>query len=171
MKKIIGVIFIICMMMIMVSCGNNKEEVMLEEVGTLEEETENIESDDSIQNNDEPEETDGIDIDLTTLSSTMVYAEVYEMYMYPDEYTGQIVKMEGAFNIYEEPNTGVIYFSVIIEDALGCCAQGIEFELAGDYTYPDDYPENGTEVTVVGEFDLYEEYGTLYCRLREAEFV
>lgn len=50
----------------------------------------------------------------------------------------------------------------------GCCAQGLEFVLAGDYTYPEDYPELGTEITVTGTFQTYEEDGYLYCHLIDA---
>lgn len=38
--------------------------------------------------------TKGIDVDLTQLSSTMIYAEVYNMMVTPDEYVGKTVRME-----------------------------------------------------------------------------
>ena len=46
--------------------------------------------------------------------------------------------------------------------------QGIEFVLAGSHTFPNDYPEIGTNICVVGEFDTYEEDGYMYCTLRNA---
>ena len=41
---------------------------------------------------------DGVDIDLTALSSTMVYSQVYDMlYFSPESYRGKTVKMRGSF--------------------------------------------------------------------------
>ena len=44
----------------------------------------------------------------------------------------------------------------------------MEFVLEGDYTYPDDYPELGTEITVIGEFQSYEENGMTWYHLANA---
>jgi len=52
-----------------------------------------------------------------------------------------------------------------------CCAQGLEFAFAGKPVYPDDYPELGAEITVVGTFEWYEEDGCRYYRLGNASFV
>ena len=109
-----------------------------------------------------------IDVDLATLSSTMVYAEVYNMLVSPDDYIGKTVRMKGPFAYYEDPQTGNLYFACIIADATACCSQGIEFTLAGAYIYPDDYPELGSEITVVGEFETYTENGYSYCHLANA---
>ena len=63
------------------------------------------------------------DIDLTALSSTMVYSEVYNMMTAPSDYIGKNVKMKGAFSYYQDPNTGNEYYACIIQDATACCAQ------------------------------------------------
>ena len=60
------------------------------------------------------------------------------------------------------------YYACIIADATACCSQGLEFELSGQHTYPDDYPELGTNITVTGTFQLYQEGGGLYCHLTDA---
>ena len=118
----------------------------------------------------EPAQTSGaLDVDLTTLSSTMVYSEVYNMMYEPDRYVGKRIKMNGQFAVYEDPNTGAVYTACIIMDATACCSQGLEFVLAGEKTYPDDYPELGSEITVTGVFQLYDENGTTYCHLVDAE--
>ena len=113
---------------------------------------------------------DGIDVDLTKLSSTMVYSEVYNMMCTPDEYIGKTVKMKGQFAYYEDPETSAQYFACIIADATACCSQGLEFTLTGEHKYPDDYPELGSEITVTGTFETYEEKGLQYFRLDNAEF-
>ena len=41
--------------------------------------------------------TDGVDFDLTRLSSTMVYSEVYNMMNAPGDYIGKTIKMTGQF--------------------------------------------------------------------------
>ena len=114
--------------------------------------------------------TEGIDVDLTMLSSTMVYSEVYQMMLTPENYIGKTIKMDGLFSYLYDESTGKEYFSCIIQDATACCAQGIEFILAGDYSYPEDYPKEGEDVCVVGVFDTYTEGDSMYCTLRNAEY-
>ena len=110
------------------------------------------------------------DIDLTQLSSTMVYSEVYNMMVYPDKYTGKYINMAGTFDMYEDSVSGQRYYACIIADALGCCAQGIEFVVADEsITYPENYPDVGAEVAVEGTFEVYEESGFMYCRLKDAK--
>ncbi len=111
-----------------------------------------------------------IDLDLTTLSATMVYSEVYNMMSSPDDYMGKVVKMAGAFTYYHDEASGNYYFACIVQDATACCQQGIEFQLAGDKTYPDDYPEVGEEITVTGVFSTYNEGEYRYCTLLNAVF-
>ncbi|MBR6020356.1 MAG: hypothetical protein IK055_09100 [Lachnospiraceae bacterium] len=109
-----------------------------------------------------------VDVDLTVMTATMVYAEVYNMLVSPESYIGKKVKMQGAFNVYIDTETDAHYYLCVIKDATACCAQGLEFVLAGSHSYPGDYPELGTEITVIGEFDTYVEGDTMYCTLRNA---
>ena len=119
--------------------------------------------------------TAAVDVDLTTLSSTMVYSEVYNMMVSPESYVGKTIKMNGQFALYQSVDANgnlipdQIYFACVIADATACCSQGLEFVLAGEHSYPDDYPELGTEITVVGTFQTYEDNGYMYCHLVDAE--
>ena len=113
---------------------------------------------------------EGIDVDLTMLSSTMVYSEVYNMLYEPQDYIGKTVKMGGNYAEYYDETTGNQYFACIIQDAAACCAQGIEFVPTSEYRYPDNYPKAGEEITVVGVFDTYMEGDEMYCTLRNASF-
>ena len=90
------------------------------------------------------------DIDLMQLSSTVVYAEVYNMLVTPEEYTDKIVRMTGEYQEYIDEQTGELYHSCVIYDALACCQQGVEFVLADG-----NYPEEGTAITVVGRYETY----------------
>ena len=112
--------------------------------------------------------TDGVDVDLTVLSSTMVYSEVCNMMYYPENYIGKTVKMKGMYAGYHDESTDKYYHACIIQDATACCAQGIEFEPTDDYRYPDDHPAEGQEVCVTGVFDTYKEGENIYCTLRNA---
>lgn len=111
-------------------------------------------------------ETD-IDVDLTALSSTMVYSEVYNMMSMPDDYIGKTVKMSGIFTAIHDDTTGKDYYACIIQDATACCAQGIEFILTDD----SKYPEEGDIISVVGVFDTYNEGQFRYSTLRDAIIV
>ncbi len=112
--------------------------------------------------------TEGVDVDLTVLSSTMVYSEVYNMMVNPNSYVGKTVRMRGSYSGFYDETSDNYYFACIIQDATACCSQGIEFVLTDDYTYPDDYPEDGDIITVTGVFDTYLEGEYMYCTLRNA---
>ena len=116
------------------------------------------------------ESADGIDLDLTEMSATMVYSEVLGMVYEPDTYRGKVIKMSGDFSYYQDEQTGKYYFACIVKDATECCAQGIEYSLKGEYSFPEDYPELGDPVTVVGTFDTYEEGGYVYMYLKDAYY-
>ena len=109
-----------------------------------------------------------VDIDLTELSSTLIYSEVYNMMMVPEDYIGKTVRMQGDFYTFYDEALKQYFFACVIQDATACCAQGIEFVLAGDYTYPEDYPEEGSYIKVAGIFDTYEDEEYIYCTLRNA---
>ena len=112
-----------------------------------------------------------VDVDLTTLSSTMVYSEVLNIMTYPETYVGKTIKMRGIFAYYHDEQTGQYYFGCIIQDATACCAQGIEFILTDDYLFPDDYPEEGEIVTVAGEFLIYQENDLNYFTLKDSKLL
>ncbi len=114
---------------------------------------------------------EGVDIDLSSLSSTVVYAQVYNMMYYPENFVGKTIRMEGLYSDYFDQAKGKHYFACIIMDATACCSQGVEFELTDEYVYPDDYPSEGDTVTVEGVFELYEEDGYNYCTLKNAKFI
>jgi len=110
-----------------------------------------------------------VDLDLTKISGTVVYSQVYDMMMNPDGYMGQKVKMKGSFNYFQDPETKQEYFAAIIADATACCAQGIEFVWKGDHVYPQEYPPLETEITVTGTFSTYYEGENMYVQLVDAD--
>ena len=108
-----------------------------------------------------------IDVDLTALSSTLVYSEVYHMMSEPKDYLGKTVKMNGKMAVYHDNGTGKDYYACIVSDATACCSQGIEFVLRNGYSYPN----KGDDVCVVGVFTTYQEGENTYCTLKDAKLV
>ena len=188
MKRIFCLLLAACMTLSLCACGKDSEKDAGNDTPSSDVEvsapTESIpapneqETPDEQQTPEEPEQTqtsaDGVDVDLTVLSSTMVYSEVYNMLYYDQEsYYGKTVKANGIFAIYQMVVDGVtqpapVAYACIIADATACCAEGMEFVLKGDLTYPDDYPELGAEITVIGEFQSYEENGMTWYHLVNA---
>lgn len=188
MKRIFCLLLAACMMLSLCACGKGREKDAGNDTLSSNEEAsasaESIptpkeqETPDEQQTPEEPEQTqtsaDGVDVDLTVLSSTMVYSEVYNMlYNDPAHYLGKTVKAKGTFSIYQLVTDGVLQpdpvaYACIIADATACCAEGMEFVPEGDLTYPEDYPELGAEITVIGEFQSYEENGMTWYHLVNA---
>ncbi len=115
--------------------------------------------------------SDGIDIDLTQMSSTMVYSEVYYMMIYPERYIGKTIKADGEFATYLDEETNKMYYACIVKDATECCAQGLEFAPYDERKYPDDFPAEGDEVCVIGEFDTYMEGEDKFGVLKNAKMI
>jgi len=106
-----------------------------------------------------------VDVDLTILSSTMVYAEVFNIMSKPDSYLGKTIKLNGLFysSYYDENDT--TYYYVVITDATSCCPQGLEFIWNGERKYPEDYPDERSKIEVTGVFGSYNEFGETYYHL------
>ena len=191
-RNLFGFVIIIMMMVVMLTgCGNTDSKVdqviqnQMQEAdnkNSQSESTKETEEDKSSEiseklpaevvtdNNTEGRTTDGnVDVDLTKLSSTMVYSEVYNMMYTPENYVGKTVKMSGMFVAYTNQDQSQFYPAVIIADATACCSQGLEFVLEGNPSYPEGYPETETDITVIGTFETYLEDGNTYCRLKNAK--
>ena len=174
MKKISVLIFIlVCGLLLLCACGEDTDKSIV---------SVNPSAQDSVQNvNDQattPEKSDnntpkynGIDVDLSSMSGTIAYSQVYDMMYNPTKYEGKIVKIQGPFSAFYSNKTKSYYPAVIIKDATACCAQGIEFVLCGDPAYPSGYPKTGSKITIVGEFEIYYEGSDRFCHLINAVIV
>ena len=109
-----------------------------------------------------------VDVDLAGMSSTVVYAEVFNMMMDPEPYVGKTVRMDGTLNVFHDPGNGEDFFSCVIADATACCAQGIEFVWEGEHSYPEDYPPVESEIEVSGVFSRYEQDGQVLYHVDKA---
>lgn len=196
MKHIVKIMIVLLLLLTVTGCGNdgnvanrvvngnNVDKVINEQIDKTESEnnSSDFEKDASTKPEGGSEERDYIseksgndsviiDYDLTNMSSDMVYAIVYQMMVDPDAYIGKTFRMEGMYYaVYYEP-TRKYYHYCIIQDALACCAQGMEFVWGdGSHVYPDEYPKENTKIVVQGTFETYREDGddNLYCRLKDA---
>lgn len=182
MKRLFCLLLAVCMMVFLCSCGKDGGKDAGNDASSSNEEssasTESIPTPEDQQSPEESEQlqssADGVEVDLTVLSSTMVYSEVYNMlYNDPAHYLGKTVKAKRMFSIYQLVTDGVLQpdpvsYACIISDAAACCAEGMEFVLKDDLAYPEDYPELGAEITVIGEFQSYEENGMTWYHLVNA---
>ena len=135
--------------------------------------TETVEENNSIDEEIETEEDmsikdPSVDVDLTTLSSTMVYSEVFNMMMEPMAYEGQTIKMDGNCAIYTDEETGNTYYTCVVQDATQCCSQGLEFLLDSEQYALEDYPADGDPIVIKGTFSTYEEDGGTYITIKDS---
>lgn len=116
------------------------------------------------------EQVRDVDIDLTQMSSTMVFAEVYNITTAPEDYQGKVIKMKGQLLSDLDTENNKRYYACLILDATACCAQGLGFVPKDVYVYPEDFPELDGEITVTGTFDyFYENEFIANCRLIDAD--
>ena len=132
-RKIFFLFLCFCIALIFSACGNGDKSGKGAEKGTGFPAVSQGKDADKTKNDNKK-----IDVDLTPLSSTMVYSEVYNMITEPDDYLDKTVKMNGSFAVQHDEETGKNYYACIIKDAAACCSQGLEFELSDDYkrTHP-----------------------------------
>ena len=177
MKKLLCVLLIALTLVPLAACGGEKDKVtaaadsadnQAPEASVSQKQPSEKKLESKPAASEPTQSTDGVDVDLTRLSSTMVYSEVHNIVYTPGDYIGKTIKMMGQFVYYEDPDTKARYFTCIIGDAMACCSQGLEFVMEGDLAYPDDYPELGAEITVIGEFQSYEENGMTWYHLVNA---
>ena len=100
----------------------------------------------------------------------MVYAQVNQMVTNPAKYVGKRIKMKGVFSSYYDEQEKRRFFGCVIADALACCSQGLAFELAKPRKFPDEYPSEGEQILIIGDFELEtDEGGIKYPIIRNAK--
>lgn len=94
-----------------------------------------------------------VDHDLSNMNANMIFAEIFNLVLMPEEFIGRTFRMKGNFAVYVNETSGNKYFSIIIPDATQCCQQGIDIICLGDMKYPEDFPKIGSEIMVTGQFN------------------
>ncbi len=93
---------------------------------------------------------ENVDVDLTKLSPTMIYSEVFNILQKPADYRGKTFKIRGMYMVSHDPQKDEYHHACVIYDATACCMQGMEFELVDE-----NYPPPDSEITLIGRFDTY----------------
>lgn len=155
MKKIMIVLFVVLML---AGCSSKKKE----------EEPSIVIVPEKKQEEQQQPVVSGDVIDLTFMNSNAIYSEIYNMTLNPEDYVGRVVKVKGFFAIGQDEKGDTI-FGCIVPDALACCQQGLGFELAEARTYPDEYPQPGTEIILEGTFTFTENEYLVMVVLKDAE--
>ena len=106
-----------------------------------------------------------IDLDLTKMSATMIYSTMFDMLVMAEDYLDKNIKVSGWFETYQDTESGELYYAVVVPDATACCQQGLEFVWPGSHTYPDDFPEPGQDITIIGRYKVTETDGVTYAYL------
>lgn len=122
---------------------------------------ENLPSQKELSQESEPV-SEQVDLDLTQMNANMIYAEVFNMLIEPENYENKNIKISGYFNVFTNENTNEKYYAIIIPDALECCQQGLEIVWLGEHS-PDEYPAQGEKITIIGRYTIRElENGITY---------
>ncbi len=107
-------------------------------------------------------------LDLTKLSSTMVYSEVYNMMCTPEDYNGRTVTMQGQFAISTDSTAGNGIMPASFRMRWLAVPRGWNSCLPENILIRMIIRKRGEEITVTGIFDIYEEDGFKYCQLINA---
>ncbi len=116
------------------------------------------------------QEVGDVDYDLTKMNSDMVYATVYQMISKPDKYVGKTVRVEGFYYAFYYEETGQYHHYCIIQDAMACCGQGMEFLCEDSLCV---YPEEYADIVLEGTFEVYPKSGenNAGCRLANVTLI
>ncbi|HHU03176.1 MAG TPA: hypothetical protein GXZ91_08635 [Christensenellaceae bacterium] len=101
--------------------------------------------------------------DLSRLSSTMAYAQLYDMLCNPEQYVGSAVKLKGPYMPYQSEDGEIMHF-ILVFDMQGCCELSLEMLPTRGANI--EYPEMNTEIEVEGLFDICNDNGLRFVALR-----
>ncbi len=87
--------------------------------------------------------------DLTQMSSTMVYSQIFDLVTDPNKYLNSNFTVQGSLLNSEDANTGEMFYALLIVDATSCCAQGLELSFPEDMELP-EMPMGATIVGTIG---------------------
>ena len=154
MKKLVVSLVIVCCVALFSACEVSVTRVFVPL--QVDGDVENSDSE-TIQNPENAPKYSKIDVDLSKMSGTVAYSQVYDMLNFPQKYEGKVVKIQGPFSVFYSGDTNQYYPAIVVKDATACCANGIEFLLYGKPSYPSGYPKTNDEITIIGVYRVYYE--------------
>lgn len=105
-------------------------------------------------------------MDLAKFSSTMTYAQIYNIFMDPESYVGKSIRLRARY-AGDELDTGEKMHFLVLSDEMACCQLNIEFMM---YDYKGEFPEEDTEILVEGLIDLCNYQGEKFIVLKTNGF-
>ena len=87
-------------------------------------------------------------LDLTPMSDTALYSEVFNILLAPDKYDGTIVKIKGTFEYSKDKNQTHTF--CVVQDGPKCCSVGIEFRLKENIPLP----SRGEDIILKGKYHV-----------------
>ena len=117
--------------------------------------------------------TQKVDYDLSDMNFTMISSFFFQMLVEAETYENKTFKIKGKFQSFdnEENPAALPYFSVIINDVTMCCQEGIDFIWTGDHKWPQDYPKQDQEITIIGKYIVTEEDGVSYSYILASDIL
>lgn len=121
--------------------------------------------------NNREEKENKFDLDLTQMSSEIGLALLYQFVLAPQDYSGQSIRMKGAYYANYNEQTDAHEYHCVVKDTSACCNQGIEFvwnEIGQDNLKNELVDEE--EIIVTGILETYQREGDsrVYCRIKNA---
>lgn len=162
MKKFFNIALVILSVAMLASCNvnsDNKTENNKDTTAASENDNESFYEDTTYTGNT---------VDLTKLSATVLYSELYNMITQPDDFIGKTVKMRGTYAVYNGEKRN--YYVCEIQDSTACCTQGLEFILKDGEEYPEYNSESPVHIEIKGTFNTYKEDGQTYVQLENASY-
>lgn len=90
------------------------------------------------------------DIDFSKMNYTMMSAQIFDMMIEPESYIGKTVKFTGQFLSTFDEESRIRFYSILKYDATACCQTGLPFIWEGTHDFPEDYPEELSDIEICG---------------------
>lgn len=118
------------------------------------------------------EDDSEFDYDIPRFSSPVAYALLTDiLFENPQNYLGKTIRVQGTYQHQFWDVSGAIHHDVVMQLLADCCPKSIEFILSGAPTFPDDFPEHGTEIEISGVFSRYRLLGQWIYYLDTEEII
>ncbi len=100
--------------------------------------------------------------DLSRMSATMAYAQLYNIFLEQENHVGQTMRLRGQYVPMRDEGNQAKYHFIMVYDNAACCQLGLEFLWTNPTAYPADY----SLIELTGVFDICNDGGEKFCVLR-----
>ena len=104
----------------------------------------------------EEREAAAVDMDLSILSTTVLSAELFNIFANADDNAGKMIRVRGLYANAFFSESGEYNHYIITLDGDECCREGFRFVWRGDHVFPDDYPQIDARIELDGVFTIRE---------------